>query len=175
MNTSTKTILWAIVGLVTIIAIVYFLQARNRAPLEGNGTVCTADALQCPDGSWVGRSGPNCQFVCPIGTTTQSTREALLETKIDQGASALDVRVIPIAIVEESRCPHGVQCIQAGTVRVRAQLVSGLGTATEVFTLNTPITTEAETVTLVAVSPEPEAGKTIAPKDYRFIFKVSKR
>ena len=26
---------------------------------------CTADAMQCPDGSYVGRSGPNCQFVCP--------------------------------------------------------------------------------------------------------------
>lgn len=28
-------------------------------------TACTADAMQCPDGSWVGRSGPNCEFVCP--------------------------------------------------------------------------------------------------------------
>ncbi len=27
--------------------------------------VCTEDAMQCPDGSWVGRSGPSCQFVCP--------------------------------------------------------------------------------------------------------------
>ena len=26
---------------------------------------CTADAMQCPDGSYVGRSGPNCEFVCP--------------------------------------------------------------------------------------------------------------
>ena len=26
---------------------------------------CTADARQCPDGSWVGRTGPSCQFVCP--------------------------------------------------------------------------------------------------------------
>lgn len=25
---------------------------------------CTADAYQCPDGSWVGRAGPNCEFVC---------------------------------------------------------------------------------------------------------------
>lgn len=25
---------------------------------------CTADAMQCSDGSWVGRSGPNCDFVC---------------------------------------------------------------------------------------------------------------
>lgn len=26
---------------------------------------CTADAFECPDGTVVGRSGPNCQFVCP--------------------------------------------------------------------------------------------------------------
>lgn len=26
---------------------------------------CTMDARQCPDGSYVGRSGPNCEFVCP--------------------------------------------------------------------------------------------------------------
>lgn len=26
---------------------------------------CTADAMQCPDGSYVGRTGPNCEFVCP--------------------------------------------------------------------------------------------------------------
>lgn len=26
---------------------------------------CTMEARQCPDGSWVGRSGPNCEFVCP--------------------------------------------------------------------------------------------------------------
>lgn len=27
--------------------------------------VCTADAMQCTDGSWVGRTGPNCEFICP--------------------------------------------------------------------------------------------------------------
>jgi len=27
-------------------------------------TACTADAYQCPDGSYVGRTGPNCEFVC---------------------------------------------------------------------------------------------------------------
>ncbi|MBI2610691.1 peptidoglycan-binding protein [Candidatus Kaiserbacteria bacterium] len=27
--------------------------------------VCTADAMQCPDGSYVGRTGPSCEFVCP--------------------------------------------------------------------------------------------------------------
>lgn len=27
--------------------------------------MCTMDAKQCSDGSWVGRTGPNCEFVCP--------------------------------------------------------------------------------------------------------------
>jgi hypothetical protein len=31
---------------------------------------CTADALQCPDGTFVGRSGPNCEFVCPGQAST---------------------------------------------------------------------------------------------------------
>src|ERR1700704_5848784 len=31
---------------------------------------CTAEAMQCPDGSYVGRSGPNCKFVCPAVTAT---------------------------------------------------------------------------------------------------------
>ena len=28
-------------------------------------TLCTQDAKKCSDGTWVGRTGPNCQFVCP--------------------------------------------------------------------------------------------------------------
>ena len=35
----------------------------NNPP--NNNVACTADAKQCPDGSYVGRSGLNCEFVCP--------------------------------------------------------------------------------------------------------------
>jgi len=31
----------------------------------GQDTACTADAMQCPDGTWVGRTPPRCEFVCP--------------------------------------------------------------------------------------------------------------
>ncbi len=38
----------------------------NPAPaLDGGPVACTADAFQCPDGTFVGRSGPDCRFVCP--------------------------------------------------------------------------------------------------------------
>jgi hypothetical protein len=36
-------------------------------PVNSNLPVaCTMDAMMCPDGSYVGRSGPKCEFVCPI-------------------------------------------------------------------------------------------------------------
>lgn len=38
-----------------------------QTPFDGNGEMiaCTMDAMQCPDGSWVGRTGPSCEFICP--------------------------------------------------------------------------------------------------------------
>ena len=37
----------------------------------GAQTFCAQDAQVCPDGRTVGRSGPNCEFVCPSPTTTR--------------------------------------------------------------------------------------------------------
>jgi hypothetical protein len=34
---------------------------------KDDGVVCTMEAMLCPDGSYVGRSGPKCEFdICPI-------------------------------------------------------------------------------------------------------------
>ena len=36
--------------------------------------LCTMDAKQCPDGSFVGRTGPQCEFrACPDGDTNKIT------------------------------------------------------------------------------------------------------
>ncbi len=44
-------------------------QPENPGPgfdSDGNDPICTADAKQCPDGTYVGRTGPNCEFAkCP--------------------------------------------------------------------------------------------------------------
>lgn len=98
-----------------------------------------------------------------------------IETMIGGGASAFGVSVTPEEVLEDSRCPVDVECVQAGTVRVSAMLASGLGSAPHEFTLGVPITTEAEEVTLVEVVPVPESGTTIDPSDYRFIFEIKKR
>lgn len=114
-------------------------------------------------------------FFIATGRAENETGPAVIETKIDQGASALDVKVVPLDVLEDSRCPQGVQCIWAGTVRVRALLQSGLGDANQIFELMKPITTEAEQVMLIEVLPQAEAGKTIDLSAYAFRFKIEKR
>ncbi|MBI2030897.1 hypothetical protein HYT05_04715, partial [Candidatus Kaiserbacteria bacterium] len=45
-----------------------FPYPEESLPPGAGGQACTLDALMCPDGSYVGRTGPNCSFAaCPIG------------------------------------------------------------------------------------------------------------
>lgn len=67
-----KKDLWIIILilLALIVGGVYAMNRDNRKDVGKDGVdddliACTADAMQCPDGSWVGRTGPNCEFICP--------------------------------------------------------------------------------------------------------------
>ncbi|MGB7816556.1 MAG: hypothetical protein WBL28_09435 [Methylotenera sp.] len=37
----------------------------ESTPQSDNQIACAQDAKQCLDGSWVGRSGQKCEFICP--------------------------------------------------------------------------------------------------------------
>lgn len=60
---------------------------NNEEETDDDFVACTMDAMQCPDGSFVGRSGPNCEFVCPsepapagiVCTQEQKNAEACIE------------------------------------------------------------------------------------------------
>jgi len=56
-----------IIFVVIILAgVVYFWLEKEMTSITDPSIVaCTEDAMQCPDGSYVGRSGKNCEFVCP--------------------------------------------------------------------------------------------------------------
>jgi hypothetical protein len=142
----------------------------------GEQIFCTMEAKLCPDGvTYVGRQGPKCEFAaCPTASTTPES-PVTLEVMLNNEVSALGVSITPLQVLEDSRCPIDVQCIQAGTVRVKAKIVSGLGESIMTFTLNSPITTEAEEVTLISVSPKPLSTHTISAAEYRFIFEIKKR
>jgi hypothetical protein len=62
MNLNKETL---IVILVVILVGGYFL--LNKDSSDSELIACTTEAKQCPDGSYVGRTGPNCEFTeCPM-------------------------------------------------------------------------------------------------------------
>ncbi len=67
-------------GLIVIASFLFYTMMYMRdlpMPVEPDGgigdgagpiTACTLEARQCPDGTYVGRQGPNCEFApCPSG------------------------------------------------------------------------------------------------------------
>lgn len=110
-----------------------------------------------------------------IPTPNTNNENGLVEVGLGQTASSLGVTITPLQVLEDSRCPTDVTCIQAGRVRLRASLVSGSRTADQVFIIGEPITTGAEEVALIEVNPAPISTVTITDSDYRFTFKIQKR
>jgi hypothetical protein len=50
------------------------LSAHKKNPTNGAAVACTLEAKVCPDGSSVGRSGPNCEFAkCQDSSSTADT------------------------------------------------------------------------------------------------------
>ena len=174
MNQKTRTVVLVVVIAVVLIGAGVFLFRNNQVNAPGSDQVaCTQDAMQCPDGSYVGRVSPSCEFAACL--TSNSPEAMPLTARIHQGVSGLGIRITPLEVLEDSRCPVDVYCIQAGTVRLRATLQNSLGTSEQIFKLNTPLVTETETIVLTKVLPERHSGSQISPSDYEFIFRATKR
>ncbi len=55
------------------------LCVKNDLKITPGQKACPADAKQCPDGSWVGRTGPNCEFICPQPKNSSALKNACQE------------------------------------------------------------------------------------------------
>lgn len=157
---------------ILLLAGAYYAFFGGSPTTPGPGaTACPSDARQCPNGSYVGRVGPSCEFaVCPEGPSPVD-----VSTTFNQAAKAGNLLITPKTLLEDSRCPVGVQCIQAGTVRIQAEVNGPSGTSSILLELGVQSTTEAETITLIGVYPGRTEGKTIALSDYQFTFHVASR
>lgn len=135
-------------------------------PIKEQPTACTMDAKQCPDGSYVGRTGPKCEFaMCP---SVQNGTTAKINQKIQNNG----VYITALKVTEDSRCPSDVTCIQAGTVKLSVKLEVGTKMETVILELGKSFTFSNKTITLTNVTPNTLSTKTIAEKDYVFTFLV---
>jgi len=98
--------------------------------------------------------------------TFRTVDDGIARARIGEAVVRDGVRIMPMGVLEDSRCPQGVACIQAGTVRITAEVD---GSRTE-LALNQP----AGRVTLVEVYPARRKDTTYYPDEYRFGFRVSR-
>ncbi len=52
----------------------------SEIPSRTDEIMCTMDARMCPDGSYVGRQGPDCQFqLCPDGSDVNDQNPEIVQ------------------------------------------------------------------------------------------------
>ncbi len=102
------------------------------------------------------------EFTLPVGKTTEIIDESL--------------SIKFIEVTADSRCPTGVQCFWAGEAKCMMEITLNGAVSEKTFTIsanNTPGTFDQYSFAL-KLEPYPEAGKDIAPWDYRLIMTVTK-
>ncbi|MEO6536552.1 MAG: hypothetical protein ABIT47_02580 [Candidatus Paceibacterota bacterium] len=92
---------------------------------------------------------------------------------LNQSAGFKDgLSVRPTAVLEDSRCPVGVQCIQAGTVRITLKTTTKTGTTNHDLALGKVITVGTDDITFVSVTPPHEKDGAPVASSYRFTILV---
>jgi len=97
-----------------------------------------------------------------------------------QRASGSELTVTFEAVVADSRCPTGVQCIWAGDAAVRLRLVMP-NLPHAIVTLHTNLDTAKDTtyagwtVSLQAVTPAPSADAAVRAEDYRATLLITRK
>ena len=91
---------------------------------------------------------------------------------LDEAIRIANLRIIPVAIVEDSRCPADVQCVWAGRLIARVMIQSpDFATRTEAMELGRGIALEdARSLTITAAEPVRRSGDSITPDAYRLTF-----
>lgn len=95
-----KIIIVVLAILLVIGGVLWWTQNDDVSPINGDdndAVACTMDAMICPDGSTVGRTGPNCQFVCPDLPEVPADLQSHINSKAD--LITIDTPV-PLGIVE---------------------------------------------------------------------------
>ena len=80
------------------------------------------------------------------------------------------LRVRPIAILEDSRCPINAICVWAGRLVVRSEVTGGSWQKTFDLELGKAQPVADGALTLIAAEPSKLAGTPTDPRTYRFTF-----
>jgi hypothetical protein len=89
---------------------------------------------------------------------------------IGELASVNALKVRPLGVVEDSRCPINAVCVWAGRIVVRTEIIGGSWRQTRDLELGKPQQIADGALTLVGAAPGKVAGADADPRAYRFTF-----
>ena len=106
------------------------------------------------------------------GCATHQARLCQREGPVHLGETAYvnGPSVRPDRVIEDSRCPIDVQCVQAGRVRIAATIIGADRKDQVELTLGKPLPVADGMLTLLSAAPQQRSGQQIAPGTYRFTF-----
>lgn len=145
-------------GIVCLGAVAAYFSMDSAPTSDPELIACTLEAKQCPDGSFVGRQGPQCEFTaCPPAGVD-----------LNQTITFGDTTITPLSIVEDSRCPVDAQCIWAGTFVSEVKITNSDQEETRQMSIGDEVKTSIGSVVLDSVEPQPTEGTTT--EEYTFLF-----
>lgn len=150
-----------LIGLVAVIIIAGGVYAATHRSTSTN-TAITETSTSTDSASTSSTS--HTETVPDSGTVTLALGQSVLFHGI---------RITPTKVVEDSRCPAGVYCIQAGTVSLEVSAQTPIGTLTRTVKLGDSMTLGSQKFTFSRVDPL-KTSQPIDPKDYRFTVTVEK-
>ena len=105
--------------------------------------------------------------------TYDNTGDGITRAQFGQTANVGEVKVTPVKLLEDSRCPEGVQCVWAGQVRISAIVTWKTRVQNVEMTQGKPVAIANGMLELVEVMPRKQANVTLYPDDYRFGFRYT--
>ena len=118
----------------------------------------------------------------PFGAfMTVQAQDKQEEVKIQIGeqktATQDKINIKFLSLVEDSRCPEGVNCVWAGNAKIEVEI--NCGDHKEKFEMNTNLgpkgaSFDGYAINLVSLSPYPKEGVTVDAKSYLATFNISR-
>ena len=106
--------------------------------------------------------------VTPGSPSPSPGNSGITYARLGETVTVGGLRVTPLALIEDSRCPQGVQCVWAGRVRINATISTQTMKLTRELTLGEPFPVADGTLMLAEVRPSKRKDAPNAPGDYRF-------
>lgn len=112
-----------------------------------------------------------------ISASAQTSESFTLKNGKQITAKKSKLKIKFVSVIEDSRCPIGVNCVWAGNAKIKITVTSAQGEKT--FEINTETGPKGDqfggyAINLVSLIPHPKAGVTLNPKKYQGKFTVTR-